>query len=959
MSYDDTPDVVFNPQDESLPDPSGFFAELNLVPRYYDLPHGDPRFDQVPGQQISDPMQIDVSANDSVGTPPSDAGFLAQSHRARVAHLPQPAQDQQPTQPQAEEAVDMEAAEFEIPSLFPNWAERDIAEVLLTPETFYWWKSQDALAEQGLLPDIPQIYPSGHPNNRPTESFATDGRIIEWEDLHLGVRWLLLLRLSEQHSFAVAIVSQLKLSHHQVHEFVTSYVNHCDQWNAFEKTVMERAMGLEGWNEEGERALLNWLHEKRPLLPYDSLTNEDIQLGLRFLYERCIMDDGVDLVAWFEEKDKKDFAHIKIEVPIMRDCMDHRLIRRAAAAKMFSIKKIENTVKEFGREKRRRAQFAQMDNSGRVPWGDNLEQDNGEMSAEAQTVLSTISTDLHSGEPMPMPIPPYQRQQKAQEAHGALRRVVPELQPYSAPGGLAKTQWEIENGYPYGFDWEYTPLHWGVDAEDMETDPLPEELVKPQPSRVAALRETLTQRQEVYAAAAAASSAQASSAQTSADDSTGQEAERYEQSSSTPSGAALLHNNAPRSRIGTARGRFMTSNERGELMAGQDFQNPSFATQLADPSFATQLAEEGVQGQPELPIGAVEEEPASSLPDLDLAEDLEPGDNVVVPNQRSRRARRPSARARESLQLALELELNAETTTGKPKGRKKGRTSRKRQQGAQAEGSQSPQSSPGPESDESTEDSPGDDGVAEVVRVAPVAQGGPEPAQEVGVQAEAAATGAAAPTAPIVVPRMQARGSLVRPRATARSITSLPTVDEVPTGAADGRPQLAVGEPSPSGSEAPAAPDAQRISAAKRRTQRIFGISRTQELNSCPPPVSETHSAWTAEVAQFAVEAIQASYALKADRIIPDLLVAPQYQMDEDTIKATITSMEAQYARIESMSRSENGPVAQTAEFAGVTDMATFAIHAAEAAFAFEEEQVMQHFENATGSEEPQPQPEV
>ena len=59
MSYDDTPDVVFNPQDESLPDPSGFFAELNLVPRYYDLPNGDPRFDQVPGQQINDPMQID------------------------------------------------------------------------------------------------------------------------------------------------------------------------------------------------------------------------------------------------------------------------------------------------------------------------------------------------------------------------------------------------------------------------------------------------------------------------------------------------------------------------------------------------------------------------------------------------------------------------------------------------------------------------------------------------------------------------------------------------------------------------------------------------------------------------------------------------------------------------------------------------------------------------------------
>ncbi|KAL6856753.1 hypothetical protein J3F83DRAFT_769484 [Trichoderma novae-zelandiae] len=968
MSYDDSPDVVFNPQDDPLPDPSGFFTELNLVPRYYDLPHGDPRFEQSRGHQINDPMQID--ANEPVGTPPADAGFLAQNHRARVAHLPRPAQGPQPTPLLAEEAFDFEAVDFSIPSVFANWPERDIAEEMLSPETFYWWKSQDALAEQGLLPDIPQIYPSGSQNNRPAQSFATDGRIIEWEDLHLGVRWLLVLRLSEQHSFAVAIVSQLKLSHHQVHEFVTSYVNHCDQWNAFEKTVVERSMSLEGWTEQGERALLNWLHEKRPLLPYDCLTNEDIQLGLRFLYERCIVDDGVDLVAWFEEKDKKDFAHIRIEVPIMTDCMDHRLLRRAAAAKLLSIKQIEEAIKQLGREKRLRGQYAHVDNSGTVPWEGGLEQDDVEMSAEAQLVLNTISSDLRSGEPMPMPIPPYQRQQKADEAHRSLRRIVPELQPYSAPGGLAKTQWEIDNGYPNGFSWDYTPLHCGQDAQDMETTPLPEELVKPQPSRVAALRETLTQRQEVHSAAAASSSAQASAV-----DSTGQQAERYEQSSSTHS--SLLHNNAPRSRIGTARERFMTSNDRGQLMVGivsdissavgQDFQNPDLAAQLV---------EEGFRGQPEVPVGAVEGEPVSSLPDPSPAEDLVPGGTVVVPKQRSKRTRRPSARVRETLQLALELEHNAETTPEKLKGRKKGRQSKKRKQRAEAKGSQSPQA---PESAENAEDSQGAS-VSEVVRVAHVSQGGPEPAQAVGIQAEAAATGAAVPTAAIVVPRMQTRGSLVWSTAAAQASilsshwqpvacptsltllqapTSLPTVDEVPTGADDEQSQPAVEEPSPSGSEVPADPDSQQLAATKRRSQKIFGILRTQELNSVPPPVSETYSAWTAEVAQFAVEAVQASYALTADRIIPDLLVAPQYQMDEDTIKATITSMEAQYACIECMNRSENGPVAQKAEFAGVTDMATFAIHAAEAAFAFEEAQVMQHFENASEAEELQLQPEV
>lgn len=295
----------------------------------------------------------------------------------------------------------------------------------------------------------------------------------------------------------------------------------------------------------------------------------------------------------------------------------------------------------------------------------------------------------------------------------------------------------------------------------METDPLPEELVSPQPSRVSAIQETLTQRQEAYATAAS------SSAQSSADNITGQEAERYEQSSYTLSSTALLHNNAPRSRIGTARERFMTSNDRGQLMvgivsdislaAGQDLQNPGLAAQLA---------EEGFPDQPMVSIVAVEEEPASSLPDLDLAEDLEHGDDVVVPQQRSRRARRPSARALESLQLALELEQYTEPSPEKPKARKAARrsSSSKEYQGAQAEGSQG---SPAPESDESADDSSGDDGLADILRAARVTQGGPESAQEVGLQAEAETTGAAEPTAPVVAPRMQRR-IVIRPRAAAQ-----------------------------------------------------------------------------------------------------------------------------------------------------------------------------------------------
>ncbi|OPB45553.1 hypothetical protein A0O28_0077630 [Trichoderma guizhouense] len=59
--------------------------------------------------------------------------------------------------------------------------------------------------------------------------------------------------------------------------------------------------------------------------------------------------------------------------------------------------------------------------------------------------------------------------------------------------------------------------------------------------------------------------------------------------------------------------------------------------------------------------------------------------------------------------------------------------------------------------------------------------------------------------------------------------------------------------------------------------------------------------------------------------------------MDRDTAQAIIVSAGVEYTRIEHTHRSENGPVAERAEFAGVADTATFAMHAVEASFAFAE----------------------
>lgn len=128
-----------------------------------------------------------------------------------------------------------------------------------------------------------------------------------------------------------------------------------------------------------------------------------------------------------------------------------------------------------------------------------------------------------------------------------------------------------------------------------------------------------------------------------------------------------------------------------------------------------------------------------------------------------------------------------------------------------------------------------------------------------------------------------------------------------------------------------------RLNCKIRKSENYFGILRGEQISARPPPVSAAEWAWVADDARFAVEAVKACYALSADLINTELLVPRQHQMDRDTAQAMIVSAGVEYTRIEHAHRSENGPVAERAEFAGVADTATFAMHAVEASFAFAE----------------------
>lgn len=132
--------------------------------------------------------------------------------------------------------------------------------------------------------------------------------------------------------------------------------------------------------------------------------------------------------------------------------------------------------------------------------------------------------------------------------------------------------------------------------------------------------------------------------------------------------------NASRPRIGAARSRFMTSNDKGQLMVGMAADPSSAAAQTSqNPGFTTQPAEGVFRTQLDMSRRAMEAEPAN-LPGLRAIGDFEL-ENVSFALERSQRARRPSARARESLQYALEMAQSTEITPEKSRA-KKGQCSR-------------------------------------------------------------------------------------------------------------------------------------------------------------------------------------------------------------------------------------------------------------------------------------------
>ncbi|KAL7919431.1 hypothetical protein ACQKWADRAFT_315673 [Trichoderma austrokoningii] len=855
MPFDSDADTVFNPAGDPLPLASGMFKKPKPEQSFGAL------FSKSDGHSERAATQHEVNLEGDVTRGPA--------RQARVAHLPRP--------PYAEIEDDR--------PLFPKSTEQDVAQELLTPDTFEYWRT--ITPKEPLSSNSQTHHHNSIQEMRSTASATGKESNPQWEDLSLGIQWIILLRLCEKQSFSVAVFSQLKLHTTQVRNFVTSYVSTCDEWHGWERAAIQQSALHINKAERESSSLAEWIYENRPQQPIDQITDEEAQKGLQFLSARGV-NHKIDFDEWVKQKDPKCFVHIEIEKPFLQDCTDLLTVRRAVATNLLSAFHLE--------------QMGAMSNDAflgtfqsTIPFEDDILCNPVEISSKAQAVLDTLSADLRDDSPMPTPVSQYDRQHIRNEAYKSLKHLIPEMKPQYISGSLVKTRWEYDNGCPMEQVADYD-----LTGYTAEMQYVPEGRVQKKASR---------------APTSLRAKASGHSAGQKSDLPVGQ-TERYENHSSLCFDKSKYHSpaafaavlagkrNASQPRIGAARSRFMTSNDKGQLMVGMATDSSAAAVHVhLNPEYAG-LPTEGIfRTQLEVPVQAMETEPAI-IPDLSLSDDSEPHVVASALLERNQRTRRPSARARESLQYALDMAQSTEITLDKSRGKKAhcARSSRKQADQDESEG----------------EECSEDDGESTCFKTWST--------QETRAEAPAAA----AELIGFCIRKGNDLIHLNNPK-----LPSWPGLVNTARGPEVGsKRQLVVEEPGHSGSETSTAHQGRPRKRQKGKSEKIFGLLKTQELNSCPPPVSAIHCAWSAEVAEFAVVAEQAYYALRADHINPAAQVPMHLQMSLGDIQATLLSKEAEYTRAEAMLQGVNGPTARRAELAGVADSATFAIHATKASFA-------------------------
>lgn len=219
-----------------------------------------------------------------------------------------------------------------------TYAEKDVVSAVFNSDMVDW----DSDSEVDLVKSHNCHTPALSPREMP--SVIEVPRPIVWEDLNPGVRWIIIKILNSTNRFAKIVSMLLRLTRPQVHEFVAIYTTEYLQWQVYEQHVTKIP-----WQDlfmhavETKTSVVDLIHENRPLLSTDQVSQLDIELGCAFLRARGLKDYISELRGWIKAG-RLDFLSLTIEWDILQDCLDNKVINNAARRGWIDLEAVRNHV---------------------------------------------------------------------------------------------------------------------------------------------------------------------------------------------------------------------------------------------------------------------------------------------------------------------------------------------------------------------------------------------------------------------------------------------------------------------------------------------------------------------------------------------------------------------------------------------------------------------------------------
>lgn len=146
--------------------------------------------------------------------------------------------------------------------------------------------------------------------------------------------------LRQNHSFVELTVGVLRLSRHQIQDFLAQYIAEHQAWIQYEHNISQIP-----WAEllqhatDNKTSVADLIHCYRPDLPTDQVSRNDIAAASRFLDGRGLQRYVEGLEDWLGTG-KMDFLDLDVNKILIRDALDAQTIRKASEQQWLNISRI-------------------------------------------------------------------------------------------------------------------------------------------------------------------------------------------------------------------------------------------------------------------------------------------------------------------------------------------------------------------------------------------------------------------------------------------------------------------------------------------------------------------------------------------------------------------------------------------------------------------------------------------